>query len=444
LGLAVEPTSLEERFTRRTARVGVVGLGAVGLPTAAIFARAGFGVIGCDTDRAKLEVLARGESPLRHIPDRVVQELARGDRFTASADHAALAAADAVLLCLPTPLSAGGEPDLSAVRAATRALAPHLAPGALVVLESTTYPGTTRGVVGELLAAAGRTPGKDVFLAFSPERVDPGRGDPTGNALPKLVGGTCARSTELARALYAAAFEQVRLVSSAEVAEAAKLLENVFRAVNIALVNELKVALAAMGIDVWEVIEAAASKPFGFMKFTPGPGMGGHCIPVDPFYLSWVARQAGAEARFVELAGRINREMPGYVVERTREALASVGRELQGARVLLLGLAYKPEVDIVTESPALRLFELFGAAGAEVEYADPYVPVGPVAGEQDLSAKRAVEIAPGVLEGFDVVVVATDHAAFDWALIAQEARLVVDTRNALAGRMGGRGNYFKA
>ena len=438
----MEPTpSLEERFARRTARVGVVGLGAVGLPTAAIFARAGFGVIGCEVDARKLAALAAGRSPLRHVPDAVVRELLEGDRFSAGADAAALAAADAVLLCVPTPLSAEREPDLSAVRAATRELAPHLAPGTLVVLESTTYPGTTRDVVGAELARAGREPG---FLAFAPERVDPGRGDPTTTTVPKLVGGTCERSTQLARALYAAAFDDVRTVSSAEVAEAAKLYENVFRAVNIALVNELKVAFAAMGLDVWEVIEAAASKPFGFMKFTPGPGMGGHCIPVDPFYLSWVAREAGAETRFVELAGEINRAMPAYVVERTREALATRGGELEGARVLILGLAYKPEVDIVSESPAVRLFELFGAAGAQVRYADPYLPVGPVVDGVDLSSERAVELTAETLAAFDVVVLATHHAAFDYDLIAAAAPLVVDTRNALAERMRERPNYFKA
>jgi UDP-N-acetyl-D-glucosamine dehydrogenase len=312
------------------------------------------------------------------------------------------------------------------------------------VLESTTYPGTTRTLMGDILRRAGHEPGKDVLLAYSPEREDPGRQGFTTSSIPKLVGGTCEASGEAANKLYAAAIESVHPVSSAEVAESAKLLENIFRAVNIALVNELKVILDAMGIDVWEVIEAAATKPFGFMKFTPGPGLGGHCIPIDPYYLTWVARKAGHPTKFIELAGEINRTMPEYVTQKTMLALNTVGKALKGSSILVLGLAYKPNVDDVRESPAITLIERLDALGAAVEYADPHVAHGHKMRRHDMSSYKAIDLTPESLAGFDAVIVATDHEAFDWDLIAKHARLVVDTRNALASRLGDRPHYFKA
>ena len=435
--------SLEARIAARTARVVVVGLGSVGLPLVKAFVDAGFGVLGYDVDAAKVARLARGENTLHHLPAGHVSSLVDQGRFHVTCDPERLSEADVAIVCVPTPLSEDREPDLSCVIAAGTQLAAHLRPGTMVVLESTTWPGTTRQVLGPLFAQRGLEPGRDVLLAFSPEREDPGRNVATRD-LPKLVGGTCATSGRLAEQLYRTAVTTVHPVASAEIAESAKLLENVFRAVNIALVNELKIALDALGIDVWDVIDAASTKPFGFMRFTPGPGLGGHCLPIDPFYLSWIARRHGAATRLVELSGEISRAMPQYVVDRTVEALASVGKDVSGARVLVLGLAYKPDVDIVTESPSIRLIELFESLGAHGEYSDPHVPVAPVVGDHDIGPRRSIPLDRGVIGAFDVVLVATDHRAFDWDAIAAEAALVVDTRNALASRLGGRPHYRKA
>jgi UDP-N-acetyl-D-glucosamine dehydrogenase len=365
-------------------------------------------------------------------------------RFEATADFARLGEADAVLICVPTPLGEYKEPDLSYIERSGEAIAKCLRAGQLIVLESTTYPGTTREFLGPILSRGGLKPGVDYLLAFSPEREDPGRKDFDTRTIPKLVGGTCAASGAAAHALYAAAVKSAILVSSAEVAESAKLLENIFRSINIALVNELKVILDAMDIDVWEVIEAASTKPFGFMRFTPGPGLGGHCIPIDPFYLTWVARRAGHATKFIELAGEINTRMPRYVVEKTMLALNDVGKALRGSKVLVLGLAYKPDVDDVRESPAIQLIELFEELGAKVRYSDPHVSVPPKMREHDLGHHTSIELSAAVLADFDVVVVATDHRRFDWDLIAAHAKVVVDTRNALASRMQGRANYRKA
>jgi UDP-N-acetyl-D-glucosamine dehydrogenase len=341
-------------------------------------------------------------------------------------------------VCVPTPLGPEREPDLGCVEAAALTLARTLRAGVLVVLESTTYPGTTRDVLGGIFAAAGRRPGRDVWLAYSPEREDPGRTDWTTRTTPKLVGGTCARSGVLAEALYGAAVERVHRVERAEVAEAAKLFENVYRAVNIALVNETKLALEAMGLDAWDVLDAAATKPFGFQRFTPGPGMGGHCIPIDPFYLAWAARRAGATTRLVEESGRINTELPGHVVERTRRALQQAGVELAGARVLVLGLAYKAGVDLCFESPSLALLDRFAEAGVrEVRWSDPLVASWPGRGAS-LSLER------DVVAGFDAVVLATDQPGFDRAAIAREARLLVDTRNAFGDLLRGDPRYVRA
>ena len=435
---------LLQKIHSRRAVVGIVGLGYVGLPLASAFVEAGFPVLGFDTDPEKIEKLARGEQYLHHLGDEMTRRMRDSGRFAATSDFGRLGEADAILICVPTPLGEHKEPDLSFIERSGEAIARTLRAGQLVVLESTTYPGTTRDFLGPILERGGLVRGKDFLLAFSPEREDPGRKDFGTKTIPKLVGGTCEASGEAAHALYAAAVERAIRVGSAEVAEAAKLLENIFRSINIALVNELKVILDAMHIDVWEVIDAASTKPFGFMRFTPGPGLGGHCIPIDPFYLTWVARRAGHSTRFIELAGEINTRMPHYVVEKTMLALNQAGKAVRGSRILILGLAYKPDVDDVRESPAIELIELFEELGAAVRYADPHVPVPPKMREHDLGHHTAIELSAANLEGFDAVVVATDHKRFDWDLIARHARLVVDTRNALASRMQGRPNYFKA
>ena len=428
----------------RRAVVGVLGLGYVGLPLASAFVEAGFRVLGFDTDPAKIELLARGEQYLHHLGASMTSRMHASGRFEATTDLARLGEADAILICVPTPLGESLEPDLSFIQRSGEAIARSLRKGQLIVLESTTYPGTTRDFLGPILSRGGLVAGVDFLLAFSPEREDPGRKDFDTKTIPKLVGGTCEASGAAAHALYAAAVKQAVRVSSAEVAESAKLLENIFRSINIALVNELKVILDAMGIDVWEVIDAASTKPFGFMRFTPGPGLGGHCIPIDPFYLTWVARRVGHATKFIELAGEINTRMPHYVVEKTMLALNDQGKAVRGAKMLILGLAYKPDVDDVRESPAIELIELFEGLGASVRYSDPHVAVPPKMREHDLGHHSSLELSPAALRDFDVVVVATDHKRFDWDMIAAHAKLVVDTRNALASRMRGQANYRKA
>ncbi len=417
-------------IVERRARIGVIGLGAVGLPLARAFVEAGFRVQGHDRDAERVAQLERGENPLHHLPSGMVRTLAASGRFEACGERARLAELDVALVCVPTPLDERREPDLACVREAARALARGMRRGTLVVLESTTWPGTTRSLLGGVFREEGWVPGEDVFLAYSPEREDPGRATASTATIPKLVGGTCERSQLLAEALYRAAIREVHAVSSAEVAEAAKLFENVFRAVNIGLVNEFKLVLERLGLDVWETLDAAGTKPFGFLRFTPGPGTGGQCIPVDPQYYSWIARQVGARARLVDVADEINRSMPAHVIERTRVALRARGGELVGARVLLLGVAYKPDVDIVAESPALEVLRQFDAAGAQVHYADPHVPRMELDGV--LHAARALDARE--LADAAAVVLLTDHAAFDYALVARHARLVVDTRHALASR----------
>lgn len=415
--------------------VGVVGVGAVGLPLAALFARApGVRVVLHDVDAGVLERLAAGRSPLAHLDDALAAPLAG---LPMDVDPAVLAPCDAVVLCVPTPLDAERQPDLSAVRAAAAAVLRHVRDGALVVLESTTWPGTTREVLGELFA------GRDVHLAHSPERVDPGRvdpeapdGDPLGRRVPKLVGGVTPAATERAVALYARAFETVVPVASADVAEAAKLVENVYRAVNIALVGELKIAFDAMGLDVWEVLDAAATKPFGFTRFEPGPGMGGHCLPIDPFYLSWAARRAGAETRFVELSGEINRAMPRYVAAKVAEALARRGLALAGARVLLVGVAYKRGVAITEESPAFPLAASLRADGAEVSYCDPLVPACALGRSRPWSA--------GTVAAHDVAVILVAQEGVDLGLLVAGDALVVDTRAALRAELRGDPRYVSA
>lgn len=440
----VHEHSLTQRLESREVQVAILGLGTVGLPLARAFRDAGFRVLGYDTDPERVAQLARGENPLTYLNHGVLEAMLAGEGFEVTGDAERLSEADALVLCVPTPLDAERQPDLAHVEEAAETVARVLRPGQLVVLESTTWPGTTREVVLPRLARSGLEVGRDYFLAYAPEREDPGREDLATRQIPRLVGGLDEASTRVALVLYGAALDDVRAVSSVEVAEAAKLFENTFRAVNIALVNELKLVLDRLGVDVWEVVEAAATKPFGFMKFTPGPGMGGHCIPVDPFYLAWAARRAGVDTRFVELAGEINRRMPEYVVERTRAALEERGTALYGARVLVLGLAYKANVDSLHESPAIRMLELLNAGGARCAYADPWVPRAPERCAPWLEDLASRSLDPQEIAAHDAVVLATDHAAFDYAALAEHARLVVDTRNAFAHLLAGDPRYVKA
>ena len=421
-------STLLEKIEGRSAVVGVIGLGYVGLPLMAAFHKAGFKVLGFDVDPEKITLLKRGESYLKHLGETLVSDML-GDRFDATADFARLAEADAIIVCVPTPLGHHLEPDLSYVDKTAEVIGKTLRPGQLVVLESTTYPRTTRENMLPVFEKKGMVCGKDFYLAFSPEREDPGRKDHNTVTIPKLVGGIEPESGKLATALYSKAIKQVITVSSAEVAEAAKLLENIYRAVNIALVNEMKVVLDAMGIDVWEVVEAAKTKPFGFQAFYPGPGLGGHCIPIDPFYLTWKAREYGHGTRFIELAGEINRRMPDYVVEKTMHALNQQGKAVNGSKVLILGLAYKPDVDDVRESPSFELIEKLTAIGAKVDYSDPHVPATHKMREHDLHM-TSVPLTKESLAGYDCVVVATNHAATDWDLVIKNSKLIVDTRNA--------------
>ena len=423
------------RFEAGQAVIGVVGLGYVGLPLVRAMHAAGYAVVGYDVDPAKIEALRAGRAYLKHLGEDLPRALAASDRFEATADPARLGRCDAVCLCVPTPLGAHREPDLSFVERSTAMAAVVMKRGSLLVLESTSYPGTTRGVCGEILARAGRRvgdgPDGDTLLAFSPEREDPGRRDYETATIPRLVGGVDAGSGRAAEAMYARAVRRVIRVSSAEVAESAKLLENIYRAVNIALVNELKPVLADMGIDIWEVIAAAATKPFGFQAFSPGPGLGGHCIPIDPYYLTHKAKEFGHVTRFIELAGEINHGMPRQVVEGLSRALNDDGLALRGARVLVLGVAYKPDVDDVRETPAAEIIRLLLQRGAAVSYHDPHVPVFPEMRRYDLDL-ASVPLTPEALSGAHAVLIVTDHRAVDYGLVARHARLVVDTRNAMA------------
>ena len=423
--------ALRSKIGTDRACVGIIGLGYVGLPLALAFAGGGIRVLGFDTDPGKVDRLGRGESYIGHIPGDAIREAA--GRFEATDDFHRLDEPDAILICVPTPLSTARDPDLSYVAASARAIAARLRPGQLVVLESTTYPGTTRKIVLPLLEAAGLAAGTDFFLAYSPEREDPGNSRYSAPTIPKVVGGLDARSLELAAALYARVVVRVVPVSGLEVAEACKILENTYRSVNIALVNELKVLYDRMGIDVWEVIEAARTKPFGFQAFYPGPGLGGHCIPVDPFYLAWIAREYGMTTRFIELAGEINTAMPAYVVDRLADALNDRGKPIKGSRILLLGMAYKKDVDDPRESPGFELMDLLVKKGAQVDYNDPHIPVLPPMCRYPHLRRESRELTPEYLGSRDCVLIVTDHSAYDWEWIVGHSTLVVDTRNATRG-----------
>jgi len=433
----------QEAIRDRTLHVGIIGMGYVGLPLMRTFCKAGFACLGFDIDRAKVQALNAGRSYIKHIPSSLIAEVVRARRFRASDDPADLRRCNAILICVPTPLTRNRDPDMSYVESTARMISAHLQRGQLIVLESTTYPGTTRDLVAPILQQSGLKPESDFLLAYSPEREDPGRADFSTETIPKVVGGLGRRSLKAARSLYAAAVRQVVPVSSCEVAEAAKILENVYRCVNIAMINELKMLFDRMGVDVWEVVHAASTKPFGFQPFYPGPGLGGHCIPIDPFYLTWKARQYEQPTRFIELAGEINTAMPEYVVGKVAEALNHHKKPINGSKVLVLGLAYKKDVDDVRESPSIVLIEMLKERGARVDYNDPYVPKAPRMRGHDLRMRSRKLTAAG-LRSYDCVLIATDHSSYDYEWIVANCRLVVDTRNATRSVKRGRDKIVKA
>ncbi len=420
---------LRQRIDSKTARVGIIGLGYVGLPLARVFSRAGFTVVGFDIDPTKVAKLNAGRSYIKQIPDATIAEM-RANVFTATEQFSRLDEVDAIIICVPTPLTESREPDLKYVENSAHAIAARLRPGQLVVLESTTYPTTTRKVVLPILERSEMTVGEDFFLAFSPEREDPGNATHSVDTIPKVVGGIEPRSSELATSLYSKVVAKVVTVSTPEVAEACKILENTYRAINIALVNELKTLYDRMDIDVWEVIEAAKTKPFGFQAFYPGPGLGGHCIPIDPFYLTWVARQYGMNTRFIELAGEVNAGMPGYVVSKVIDALNDAGKPLKASKVAILGMAYKKDIDDPRESPGFEIMDLLLKKGARVTYSDPHIPVLPAMRHYPHLHMESQALTADFLGDQDCVLIATDHTAFDYEWILRVSNLVVDTRNA--------------
>jgi len=428
-----------EKIKDKKVLVGIIGLGYVGLPLVLRFTEVGFKVLGFDTDAQKVERLNRGESYIKDIPSSRLAELvqtADGRRFEATNDMGRLGEPDVLIICVPTPLTRRREPDLQYVEATTRLIAASLRRGQLISLESTTYPGTTEELVLPILQTGGGEVGKDFYLIFSPEREDPGNSKYEVKTIPKVVGGITAACLEHGVALYGQVVEQVVPVSCTKAAELSKLLENIYRAVNIALVNELKMLCLRMGVDIFEVIEASKSKPFGFQAFYPGPGLGGHCIPIDPFYLTWKAREYDFSTRFIELAGEINTNMPYFVVQRVTQALGRQEKALKGAKILLLGLAYKKDVDDPRESPALKIMELLKDEGAEVSYNDPYIPQCRGGRHYPDLIMTSMPLTDQVLKGADCVLLVTDHSAYDYAWIASQAPLIVDTRNAFKDQQG--------
>ncbi len=424
--------TLKQKFRQREARIAVLGMGYVGLPLAAVLGEAGFNVTGIDPIAEKVDLLNQGKSYVDDVPTEQVARLLAEGKLTATTDYSVLREIDAVSICVPTPLRKTGDPDLSFILSATEDLAKYVHAGMVIVMESTTYPGTTREMVLPMLEeSSGLKAGEDFFLAFSPERVDPGREDWTTVNTPKVIGGVTEACTEITSFWYAQAMKTVVSVSSAEVAEMAKLLENTFRMVNIGLVNEMAIMCERLGVDVWEVIDAAATKPFGFMKFTPGPGLGGHCIPIDPLYLSWKLKALNYTARFIELASEINTNMPRYVVTRAAEALSNkLAKAIKGSNFLVLGAAYKPDIDDVRESPALDVIGLLAQRGAEVSYHDPYIPHI----THDDWAMDSVADLTAAVKAADCVVIITNHAAYDYDALLEDAKLVLDTRNALGDK----------
>ena len=420
------------KIQKKDATIGVVGLGYVGLPLILTFGKKNFKLIGFDIDSNKIDALKSGQSYIKHIDSERIAQLVRSEKFEPTSDFSQIRKCDAILLCVPTPLNANREPDMSYIESTANSIAPHLRPEQLIVLESTTYPGTTTGLLQNLLESGSNLQaGKDFFLAYSPEREDPGNPDFDTKLIPKVVGGINEESTEVTAALYRAALDEVIAVSSPEIAEMTKLLENIFRSVNIALVNELKILATKMGIDVWEVIQAASTKPFGFMPFYPGPGLGGHCIPIDPFYLTWKAREYNLNTRFIELAGEINTAMPQFVVERTSQALNQAKKPINGSKILVLGLAYKKNVDDLRESPSFPIIKMLQERGAEIAYHDPFVPKTQETRTHNLHME-SVALTDDLLGSVDAVLIATDHDEIDYSRVVRLAPITIDTRNATA------------
>ena len=435
---------LLKSIQNKSCTIGIIGLGYVGLPLIDAYIKAGFSAIGFDVDQKKVDSLLAGNSYIAHIEHTTIAGWLSQKRFDATVDMTRLCEADVVLICVPTPLSDSRDPDLKYVEMTTRAIANSLRPGQMIVLESTTYPGTTKDVLLPILQESGLTAGKDFFLAYSPEREDPGNPDFTAGTIPKVVGGLEPNSLKLATLFYEQAITQVVPVNSCETAEACKILENTYRSVNIAMVNELKVLFQKIGINIWEVIDAAKTKPFGFQAFYPGPGLGGHCIPIDPFYLSWVARKHEMPTKFIELAGEINTSMPLYVVHRLSEALNQVGKPIRGSKIGIFGVAYKKDVDDPRESPSFKLMELLIERGAELSYCDPHIPQLPKMRSFDVPDLSHNPASDDYVRSLDCVLIATNHSAFDWHQIVKNAQMVVDTRNATHAVTDGREKIYMA
>ena len=435
---------LEQAIKDKSAIIGIIGLGYVGLPLIDAFVNTGFKTMGFDVDQNKVDQLQAGNSYIKHIPSETVAKWIEKEQFEATADFSRMKEADALLICVPTPLTTSRDPDLTYVENTAKVIAETLRPGQLVVLESTTYPTTTRDVMLPILDNAGLKVGEDYYLAYSPEREDPGNPDFSAAGIPKVVGGMEENSLRIASALYSHAVVNVIPVSSPEVAEACKILENTYRAVNIAMVNELKTLFDRMGIDVWEVIDAAKTKPFGFQAFYPGPGLGGHCIPIDPFYLSWLARKEGQTTRFIELAGEVNTRMPRYVIDRLAEFLNEEAKPLKGSKICMLGVAYKKDVDDPRESPSFHLLDLLMERGVDFTYNDPHIPKLPKMRHHDVPAMESQELTPEYLASQDCVLIATDHSAYDYDFIVKHSQMVLDTRNATKNVTEGREKIYKA
>ncbi len=437
-------TQLKEKIQSKQALVGVIGLGYVGLPLIDAFVAKDFPALGFDVDQKKTDALNSGQSYIAHINSSKIKSWLDKQKFEATCDLKRLSEPDVILICVPTPLSDSRDPDLTYVEASTEAIAAQLRPGQLVVLESTTYPGTTKDVMLPILEKSGLKAGKDFFVAYSPEREDPGNPNFTADTIPKVVGGICSTSLNLATELYDQAVTATIPVSSCEVAEACKILENTYRSINIAMVNELKVLFQGIGIDVWEVIDAAKTKPFGFQAFYPGPGLGGHCIPIDPFYLSWIARKHEMSTKFIELAGEVNTSMPTYVIHRLTEALNDAGKPIKNSKIGILGVAYKKDVDDPRESPSFKLMELLQERGAELSYSDPHIPKLPNMRHFEVPDLSNNDLTPEYLGSLDCALIATDHTAFDFDFIVKHSNLVVDTRNATKNVKEGRQKIWKA
>ncbi len=437
-------SQLEQNIADKSATIGIIGLGYVGLPLINAFTSSGFRCMGFDIDRNKVEMLLAGKSYIKHIDSQIVSAWIEQKQLEPTSDMSRLSEPDALLICVPTPLSDSRDPDLNYVESTANAIADVLRPGQLIVLESTTYPTTTRDVLLPILNKSGLQVGRDFFLAYSPEREDPGNPDYSAAGIPKVVGGIDEASGQLAEQLYSHSIVKVIPVSSPEVAEACKILENTYRAVNIALVNELKILFDRMNIDVWEVVDAAKTKPFGFQAFYPGPGLGGHCIPIDPFYLTWLARKQGLNTRFIELAGEVNSQMPEYVISRLSEFLNESSKPIKGSKICILGMAYKKDVDDPRESPSFELMELLIAREAELTYNDPHIPSLPKMRHYDVPEMQSSELTEEFLAAQDCVLIATDHSAYDFDFIVKHAPMVLDTRNATKNVTAGREKIRKA